>query len=65
MAVEVGDRISFAVGSAPERLEWALETANGRTLNKIGRHRASIRIGAFVNLVCDAQRGNVRSTSVA
>jgi 5,10-methylenetetrahydromethanopterin reductase len=53
MAVEVGDRVSFAVGSAPERLEWALETANAH-LEKIGRDRASIRIGAFVNLVCDA-----------
>ena len=54
MAVETGDRISFAVGSAPERIEWALETATAH-LNKIGRDRSSISIGAFVNLVCDAQ----------
>ena len=52
MAVEVGDRISFAVGSAPERIEWALQTANDH-LQKIGRDRSSISIGAFVNLVCD------------
>jgi 5,10-methylenetetrahydromethanopterin reductase len=52
MAVEVGDRISFAVGSAPERIEWALNTATTH-LQKIGRDRASISIGAFVNLVCD------------
>lgn len=52
MAVEAGDRISFAVGSAPERIEWAIETATGH-LDKIGRDRASLSIGAFVNLVCD------------
>lgn len=52
MAVEVGDRVSFAVGSAPERIEWALATANDH-LQKIGRDRSSISLGAFVNLVCD------------
>lgn len=52
MAVEVGDRISFAVGSAPERIEWAINTATAH-LKKIGRDRSSISIGAFVNLVCD------------
>jgi 5,10-methylenetetrahydromethanopterin reductase len=51
MAVETGDRISFAVGSAPERIEWAVRTATDH-LAKIGRDRGSIRIGAFVNLVC-------------
>lgn len=52
MAVETGDRISFAVGSAPERIEWAITTATEH-LNKIGRERSSLSIGAFVNLVCD------------
>jgi 5,10-methylenetetrahydromethanopterin reductase len=52
MAVEAGDRISFAVGSAPERIEWAVNTANEH-LQKIGRDRSSLSIGAFVNLVCD------------
>lgn len=52
MAVETGDRISFAVGSAPERLEWAMRTAIDH-LEEIGRDRTSISIGAFVNLVCD------------
>jgi len=52
MAVEVGDRVSFAVGSAPERVAWAVETATGH-LQRIGRDRSAIRIGAFVNLVCD------------
>lgn len=52
MAVEVGDRISFAVGSAPERIEWAIRTAQDH-LSDIDRDRSSISIGAFVNLVCD------------
>ncbi|MBT5890480.1 MAG: LLM class flavin-dependent oxidoreductase, partial [Chromatiales bacterium] len=52
MAVEAGDRISFAVGSAPERITWAMKTATDH-LNAIGRSRDSISIGAFVNLVCD------------
>ena len=52
MAVEAGDRISFAVGSAPERIEWAVNIAT-RHLQKIGRERTSLSIGAFVNLVCD------------
>ena len=52
MAVDVGDRISFAVGSAPERIAWALETARER-LSETGRDRDAISIGAFVNLVCD------------
>jgi 5,10-methylenetetrahydromethanopterin reductase len=52
MAVEAGDRISFAVGSAPERIEWAISTAEAH-LQKIGRDRSSLSIGAFVNLVCD------------
>jgi len=52
MAVELGDRISFAVGSAPERIEWAVNTATEH-LEKIGRDRSSLSIGAFVNLVCD------------
>ena len=52
MAVEVADRVSFAVGSAPERLQWAIDTATTH-MRSIGRDRASIRLGAFINLVCD------------
>ena len=53
MAVETGDRISFAVGSAPERIEWAMQTAQ-EALVRSGRARLDISIGAYVNLVCDA-----------
>ncbi len=52
MAVEVGDRVSFAVGSAPERVRWAMELALAR-LAEIGRPRSTLSIGAYVNLVCD------------
>lgn len=52
MAVDVGDRVSFAVGSAPERIEWAMRTALTR-LRETGRPRESVSIGAYVNLVCD------------
>ena len=52
MAVDVGDRVSFAVGSAPERLQWAMATALAR-LRETGRPRHSLSIGAYVNLVCD------------
>ncbi|MDJ0927379.1 MAG: LLM class flavin-dependent oxidoreductase [Gammaproteobacteria bacterium] len=57
MAADVGDRFSFAVGSAPERVSWAMETALAR-LAETGRARGSVSIGAYVNLVCDpdAQR---------
>ena len=53
MAVDTGDRISFAVGSAPERVKWAIEVALAR-LEETGRPRSDLSIGAFVNLVCDA-----------
>lgn len=54
MAADIGDRISFAVGSAPERIEWALKTLNER-LAETGRDRSSISVGAFINLVCDPE----------
>lgn len=56
MAADVADRISFAVGSAPERIDWALATLSAR-LAETGRDRRSIRVGAYVNLVCDPDQG--------
>lgn len=53
MAADVADRVSFAVGSAPERIAWALETLHAR-LAETGRDRATLTVGAFINLVCDA-----------
>lgn len=51
MAVEIADRVSFAVGSARERIEWAMNIAEAH-LKDIGRARDSIQLGAYVNLVC-------------
>jgi 5,10-methylenetetrahydromethanopterin reductase len=52
MAADIADRVTFAVGSAPERIEWALNTLHAR-LKETGRDRASLSVGAYVNLVCD------------
>jgi 5,10-methylenetetrahydromethanopterin reductase len=52
MAVETADRVSFSVGAAPERIRWALDTAR-QHLAATGRERSSLKIGAFVTLVCD------------
>lgn len=52
MAADVADRVSFAVGAAPERVRWAVDTLHQR-LAETGRDRASISVGAYINLVCD------------
>ncbi len=52
MAADVADRISFAVGAAPERIAWALGIMRER-LAETGRDPASLRVGAYVNLICD------------
>jgi 5,10-methylenetetrahydromethanopterin reductase len=52
MAADVADRVTFAVGSAPERIEWALNTLHAR-LKETGRERTTLRVGAYINLVCD------------
>jgi 5,10-methylenetetrahydromethanopterin reductase len=52
MAADVADRVSFAVGSAPERIEWALGTLAAR-LRETGRKRDTLSVGAYINLVCD------------
>jgi len=57
MATDVADRISFAVGSVPERIGWAMATAKQR-LTETGRSRDDIRIGAYINLVCDEDEQN-------
>ncbi len=52
MACDVADRVSFAVGSAFERVEWAMNTAKEH-LEKTGRSKDSLQIGAYINLICD------------
>ncbi len=57
MAEDVADRVSFAVGSASEQLEWTLSAAENR-LKKISHPRESIQLGAYVNIVCDLDEQN-------
>jgi len=52
MAADVADRISFAVGCAPERIDWAFTTLDER-LAETGRDRSEISVGAYINLICD------------
>ncbi len=52
MAADVAERISFAVGSPPERISWALKTLKER-LGETGRERNQLSVGAYVILVCD------------
>jgi len=51
-AADIGDRVSFAVGSAPERIQWAMNVFNARMAVN-GRDRSQVRVGAYLNLVCD------------
>jgi 5,10-methylenetetrahydromethanopterin reductase len=52
MAGDVADRVSFAVGSPPERIDWALKTLSQR-LEETGRDRSRLSVGAYIILVCD------------
>ena len=52
MAADVADRVSFAVGAAPERIDWALETLTGQ-LEENGRDRNELSVGAYIIVVCD------------
>ena len=55
MAADVADRISFAVGSVPSQIDWALETAHAQ-LEKNNRDRSEISIGAYLNVVCNEDK---------
>jgi 5,10-methylenetetrahydromethanopterin reductase len=46
-AAGIADRITLAVGAAPERVAWALERID-EGLEQSGRTRADIRIGAYL-----------------
>jgi 5,10-methylenetetrahydromethanopterin reductase len=52
LAADIADRISFAVGSAPERIKWAMDVFEARMLIN-GRDRSKVQVGAYINLVCD------------
>lgn len=52
-AAALADRVTLAVGAAPERIDWALgELARG--LNEAGRDPAEVTVGAMICLCVDA-----------
>ena len=52
MAGDIAQRVSFAVGSPPERIDWALKTLTER-LEETHRDRRELSVGAYIILVCD------------
>ena len=60
LAADIADRVSFAVGSNPERIQWAMDVFNARMAEN-GRDRNSVSVGAYVNLVCDNDKARAIS----
>ena len=52
LAAQLADRVTFAVGAAPERLRWALQTAR-QAAHDAGRDPDTIRFGAWLNVAVD------------
>ncbi len=50
LAARVADRVTFAVGAAPERLTWALDIARAAALDA-GRDLNDIQFGAYLNVI--------------
>ena len=55
LAVQLADRVTFAVGAAPERLSWVVQTAR-TAAQEAGRDPDAIRFGAWVNVAIDDDR---------
>lgn len=60
MASEVAERISFAVGGAPERIDWALGEVHDQ-LASCGRQRSAVSVGAYVIVVCQQDERAARA----
>ena len=59
LAARVADRITFAVGAAPERLQWAMDIA-AKELAAVGRGRDQVGLGACVQVVVAPTRAEGR-----
>ena len=59
-AVRLADRVSFSVGAAPERLEWALGVARDE-LDRCGRDAGEVSFGAFLCVGVHADRDSARA----
>lgn len=51
-AAAIADRVSLAVGAAPDRVRWALDIARA-SVAASGRPPGAVRFGAYVNVVVD------------
>ena len=59
LAATVAERVSMAVGAAPERIRWGLEKAHAAA-EAAGRDPESISFGAWVNTTVDADPRTAR-----
>lgn len=59
LAASLAERVTFAVGADPARVEWAL-TAAGRAAKAAGRDPDAIQFGAWVNTTVDADPAAAR-----
>ena len=55
IAARHADRIMFALGAAPERIQWGIDTARAAA-EAAGGNADALRFGAYVNVVCHDDR---------
>lgn len=58
------DRILFALGAVPERLQWGIDTARAAA-DSAGRNPDEISFGAYVNVACDDDLSTARDLARA
>ena len=59
LAAATAERVTFAVGAAPERVQWALDVAKTAATNA-GRDLDDIQFGAYINAVAMPDRDAAR-----
>jgi len=59
LAAATAERVTFAVGAAPERVQWALDVAKTAATNA-GRELDDIQFGAYINAVAMPDRDAAR-----
>jgi 5,10-methylenetetrahydromethanopterin reductase len=61
IAARVADRITFAVGASPERIQWAIDIAT-KEMDAFGRRRDEVVLGAVVEIFVAPSRAEARET---
>ena len=59
LAAATAERVTFAVGAAPERVQWALDVARAAAI-EAGRDPEKIQFGAYINAVALPDRDAAR-----